>query len=521
MAPDNPDTVGVHLLFGRSNQANRHGVQPMSAFRVRRHDHIRLRPDASRVLLKPFLPGEEVFPDGRSRIESVLQRILDLPEVEVADTLATALGRFAGRHRDIERTLDRHLNLVTDRAEIGVGISRDRQLLIGAYFSHEYSVEAAALGNPSVVVSPDQTRLAPGEVRFVMSLRAIGEGHVSSIEFRTGVVRPDGSIHIDEPTTPIESGARVPGSYDRAFFQTKLRDLGAYTDSAAAILDDLNRHFTEAELEWAMRRHEADTETDPTSRDLAHLLHWLASSNYHVEFSAGSEMSQRVIFPAGPNESGGMEDVRLVRFVHDDGEVVYFGTYTAFDGHQILPQLIETSDFCRFRTATLSGESAQNKGMALFPRKLDGDFVALGRQDNVNNFLMRSDDVRIWRETDKLQEPKRPWELTQLGNCGSPLETEAGWLVITHGVGPFRQYSLGAVLLDLDDPCRVIGHLSEPLLEPLASEREGYVPNVVYSCGSMIVGDQLVLPYGYADVGASIATVEVAELLDCLVNPPV
>ena len=208
-----------------------------------------------------------------------------------------------------------------------------------------------------------------------------------------------------------------------------------------------------------------------------------------------------------------MEDARLVRFVHDDGKVVYYGTYTAFDGHQILPQLVETADFVSFRIATLSGECAQNKGIALFPRMLDGEFVALGRHDNVNNFLMRSPDVRVWRETERIQEPERPWEFIQLGNCGSPLETEAGWLVITHGVGPFRRYSLGALLLDLDDPGRVVGHLKEPLLAPRADERDGYVPNVVYSCGSMIVGDHLVLPYGFADVGASIATVELDELL--------
>ena len=208
-----------------------------------------------------------------------------------------------------------------------------------------------------------------------------------------------------------------------------------------------------------------------------------------------------------------MEDVRMVRFVHDDGRVVYYGTYTAFDGHQILPQLLETTDFESFRIATLSGAGAQNKGIALFPKMLDGEFVALGRHDNVNNFLMRSVDVRVWGETERIQEPKRPWELIQLGNCGSPLETEAGWLVITHGVGPFRRYSLGALLLDLDDPCRVIGHLKEPLLTPQADEREGYVPNVVYSCGSMVVGGHVVLPYGFADVGASIATIRLEQLL--------
>jgi predicted GH43/DUF377 family glycosyl hydrolase len=250
--------------------------------------------------------------------------------------------------------------------------------------------------------------------------------------------------------------------------------------------------------------------------DSAHRLHWLASSNYRTAFPDDSALSERVIFPAGPTESHGMEDVRLVRFVHDDGSVVYYGTYTAYDGHKILPQLLETADFVSFRIATLGGRCAQNKGIALFPRKVDGQYLALGRHDNVNNFLMTSDDIRVWHETEKIQEPERPWELMQLGNCGSPLETEAGWLVITHGVGPMRRYSLGALLLDRADPARVIGHLEDPLLVPVDEEREGYVPNVVYSCGSMIHGDHLVVPYGFADVGAGVATVPLADLLCCL-----
>ncbi|MDH3681846.1 MAG: glycosidase, partial [Acidimicrobiia bacterium] len=252
------------------------------------------------------------------------------------------------------------------------------------------------------------------------------------------------------------------------------------------------------------------------SLETSHLLHWLASSNYRIEFDLSSDISERVIFPGGPTESRGMEDVRLVRFVHDDGRVVYYGTYTAFDGHQILPQLLETVDFVKFRVVTLSGACAQNKGIALFPRKLNGHFMALGRHDNVNNFLMTSPNIRVWRETEKIQEPKRPWELMQLGNCGSPLETDAGWLVITHGVGPLRRYALGALLLDLHDPSQVIGHLKEPLLEPAPAEREGYVPNVVYSCGSMLHGDHLVLPYGFADTGAGVATVDLEDLLSRL-----
>jgi predicted GH43/DUF377 family glycosyl hydrolase len=235
-----------------------------------------------------------------------------------------------------------------------------------------------------------------------------------------------------------------------------------------------------------------------------------------VSFPSSIDISERVLFPSGPTESHGMEDARFVRFVGDDDVVTYFATYTAYDGHQILPQLLETSDFADFRVTTMSGRAAHNKGIAIFPRQIDGRFVALGRHDNVNNFIMTSSDVRVWNEAAVIQEPERPWELMQLGNCGSPLETGAGWLVITHGVGPMRRYTLGAVLLDLHDPTVVLGHLDEPLLSPEAEEREGYVPNVVYSCGSLIHGDHLVLPYGYADFGTRLATIPITELLDRL-----
>jgi predicted GH43/DUF377 family glycosyl hydrolase len=485
----------------------------VDALPVHRHDEVRLLPDAGRVLAKPFLPGSENLPDGGSRIDAIVRRVLAMPEAEVSTTLADAREAFAGRHGDLEQVLETHYGTVAEVVAIPDDASRSRRLLIGAYFTHEFSVEAAALGNPSIVAAPDQSGLAPGETRFVMSLRAIGEGHLSSIEFRSGVVAADRTIRVEAPVGPLETGARVGADYDKDFFETKLDDLGALDAVARSILDDLAPRFTRAELETAIVDRHDRSGGGALSVQTRHILHWLASSNYHVRFSAGSDLSQRVVFPAGPAESRGMEDLRLVRFVHDDGRTQYYGTYTAFDGHQILPQLVETADFRSFRIATLSGESAQNKGMALFPRKLDGHFVALGRHDNVNNFLMRSDDVRVWREAEKIQEPERSWELTQLGNCGSPLETEAGWLVITHGVGPFRQYSLGALLLDIADPARVIGHLDDPLLVPRGPEREGYVPNVVYSCGSMIVGGELVLPYGFADTGASIASVPIDDLL--------
>ena len=500
--------------------------QPMGAIPVSRHEIVRWVPDVRRVITKPFLPGEEIYPDGKSRIEVVVRRILAMAEDEVAATLRQTRRQFEGRHGNFDGVVLANMALVANRVELPRALSDARKLLIGAYFTHEYSVEAAGLGNPSMVPGPDQSALGADETRFVMSLRAIGEGHISSIEFRTGVIGAGPSITVDEPSRFVATGNRVDAIYDKGFFETKLNDLGALNAFARNVLAGLDSRFTLAELEKRLRSLlESPPLSDQGSLDssvsveTSRLLHWLASSNYRIEFDPASDISERVIFPGGPTESRGMEDVRLVRFVNDDGRVVYYGTYTAFDGQQILPQLLETADFVKFRIATLTGACAQNKGIALFPRRLNGQFVALGRHDNVNNFLMTSPDIRVWRETEKIQEPERPWELMQLGNCGSPLETEAGWLVITHGVGPFRRYTLGALLLDLDDPIKVIGHLKEPLLEAEPAEREGYVPNVVYSCGGMIQGDHLVLPYGFADSGAGVATIDLEDLLSRLTTP--
>jgi len=357
--------------------------------------------------------------------------------------------------------LDRSFGVVADHLDGELGrrsLSTEQRRLIGAYFTHEYAIEAAALCNPSIVAAPDQSGLPAGEARFLMSLRAIGDGHVSSIEFRSGVISADSTVRLDAPTGYAEAGTRTS--------------------------------------------HDGDT------------------SLYRVSFPSSLDISERVLFPSSPAESHGMEDARFVRFMDDDGAVTYFATYTAFDGHQVLPLLLETADFADFRVTTLAGRAARNKGMAIFPRRIEGRYVALGRFDNTNNFILTSDDVRIWQDATVVQEPKRPWELMQIGNCGSPIETDEGWLVITHGVGPMRRYNLGALLLDLDEPTRVIGHLEDPLLSPEADEREGYVPNVVYSCGSMVHGDHLVLPYGYADIGTGLATIALADLLGRLIDGP-
>jgi predicted GH43/DUF377 family glycosyl hydrolase len=492
----------------------------MDALRMRRCDSVRLTPDARRVIVKPFLPGEEIHPNGKSRLQIVLGRIMAMPEPEVVETLTAARKDFVGRHRNLDAVLERNAGIVTDRLgrawPTDAPVSLDRLRLIGAYFTHEYSIEAAALGNPSMVAAPDQSGVERGAVRFVMSLRAIGEGHRSSIEFRTGTVGADATVTLDPVSDHAVTGDRMPHGYDKGFFATKLADMAMLNDVEERVLTQLEDEFTMSELESAIEALEDEHIERSISSETTHVLHWLASSNYRTSFPSSIEISERVLFPSGPTESHGMEDARFVRFVDDDGAVTYYATYTAFDGHQILPQLIETNDFTHFRVATLSGRAAHNKGMAIFPRRINGVYMALGRHDNMNNFIMSSTDVRVWRESSVIQEPERPWELIQLGNCGSPLETDAGWLVITHGVGPFRRYTLGALLLDLDDPSRVIGHLKEPLLSPDDDERDGYVPNVVYSCGGMIHAGHLVLPYGFADVGASVATIPLDELLSRL-----
>ena len=445
------------------------------------------------MIAAPFLPRDEVYPDGTSRMSVVIARILALSDREVAETIRTAYARFVDRHRDLDGVLDRNFEIVAAQVEghqlDTARLSQDRRRLIGAYFTHEYSIEAAALGNPSIVAAPDQSGLAAGEQRFVMSLRAIGEGHRSSIEFRTGVVAADATVRLDQAAPYATTATRIPHEYDKSFFQTKLDDLSMWNDIEKRVFARLGERFTMSDLEAAIAALDADGVERSISGETTRVLHWLASSNYRTSFPTSIDVSERVLFPSGPTESHGMEDARFVRFVEDDGTATYFATYTAFDGRQILP------------------------------RRIGGNYVALGRHDNVNNYLMVSSDIRVWRESTIIQEPERPWELMQLGNCGSPLETEAGWLVITHGVGPFRTYALGALLLDLDDPCRVIGHLREPLLMPIDAERDGYVPNVVYSCGSMIHAGHLVLPYGYGDVGASVATVRLDDLLSRLTTP--
>ncbi|MCH8889459.1 MAG: glycoside hydrolase family 130 protein [Myxococcales bacterium] len=484
--------------------------------RVTRTQH-RLLPDPQRVILRPYLPGEEGPVEGRSRVELVLDRILALPEEEIPAVWERIRAAFSSRHRDFESVLADHFRLVSHRLERTERLSPERERLIGAYFTHEYSIEGASLCNPSLVPAQDQSELPGGALRFIMSLRAVGEGHLSSIEFRSGVIESDGKI-LFEPTSPfVSSGRREANpSYSKAVFALKLEDLGVWNEVSQSILDSLQERFSLEELSSAV----ASVQSPQISRAMSHetlaRIHWLATSNYEITFSADSPISERVIFPASPTESHGMEDARFVRFVEDDGSDRYYATYTAFDGQKILPQLIETADFVEFRVLTLNGARAHNKGMALFPRRIRGRFAMLSRHDNENIHFLTSDDIHLWNHGDPLQAPSNAWEFIQIGNCGSPIETEAGWLVLTHGVGPMRRYTIGAMLLDRDDPRRVIGRLAEPLLEPEWDERDGYVPNVVYTCGAIVHNGRLILPYGFSDTGTGIATTPLDELLSRL-----
>jgi predicted GH43/DUF377 family glycosyl hydrolase len=480
-----------------------------------------LRPDPRRVLAKPYLPGEEIVTKGRSRAALLMNRIVDIPEDEVAVAVDRVMAEFAHRHRSFEQLLERHYQLVAHQLTPGTPLSRERRMLIGAYFTHEYSVEAAALFNPSLVIAPDQRNVPPGARRFVMSLRAVGEGHISSIEFRSGTFDATGEVTLEPAGSLLVGGERTPpSSYDRQQFAAKLVELGTGNDIAWSLLSSLPQHFTPDDLEQAlsgMVEREGPTRA-AISFETVKMIRVLAASSYQTRFPPDSDLGERVIFPAGPHETRGMEDARFVRFVDDDGSVTYYATYTAYDGFEIVPQLIETADFVSFAITTLHGAAAQNKGMALFPRRIDGKYVMLSRKDRENLHLTTSDDVRFWNDSVELHQPTRPWELVQIGNCGSPLETEAGWLVITHGVGPMRTYAIGALLLDLHDPRRVIAHLDEPLLTADETERDGYVPNVLYTCGGLIHGEVLVLPYAFADQGINIALVSVPELLAKLVR---
>ncbi len=469
-----------------------------------------LEPDQSRVLLRPFSPG------GPERVGRIISRIMSLPECHVGDLLEEVSAEFSQRHQQIHKVFLERFGQVRDQLPTDEKLSEQRKLLIGSYFLAEYSLESAALFNPSIVPHPDQTDLPPGALRFILSLRATGEGHISSIIFRAGIIYPDHRIEICAPTGFLTEPRQIPNPvYEKALFARKLSELGLTSEFARRVMNRLGESFALEELRATLQAEQFRLPDGMAQEDqtAAQGIWMLARSNYEVQFHPEQQLSERVLFPATPSQRNGIEDARFVCFRNEDGTHVYYATFTAYDGRVVVPELVETSYFLRFRFISLNGPAAENKGMALFPRKINGLYAMLSRQDNENIYLMFSDNVHFWNERQVLLKPAFSWELIQLGNCGSPIETDAGWLVLSHGVGPMRKYCIGAFLLDRDDPGKVIGRLREPLLKPNENEREGYVPNVVYTCGALLHQGELIIPYGLADHATGFAIVPLAEVL--------
>ncbi|MBI2061444.1 MAG: glycoside hydrolase family 130 protein [Nitrospirae bacterium] len=475
-----------------------------------RRTEIRLAPDQNRVVLRPlgFASDEEYV--------RIIRRAQALPEQDVQRVLDRVLQEFSSRHRWLIKRLLARFHHLEHFLPPGGDISEARKLLIGSYFMFEYSAESAALFNPSILHHPDQSGLPKGSLRFLLSLRSTGEGHVSSISFRSGVIDAHNGISVDPASRFLTEPELIENpAYHKVLFGRKIAEMGLAGEWAERVMGRLGDFFTLKELKHGLK--EVLQETAPGQKigddNTAKGLWLLAQSNYDIRFPPDQELSERIIFPVTPIQSNGIEDVRLTAHRAEGGNTVYYATYTAYDGRNVLPQLFETEDFLHFKFATLNGPGVQNKGMALFPRKIKGLFAMLSRQDGENVFLMYSDNVHFWNESQLILSPAHPWEFVKMGNCGSPIETEAGWLVLSHGVGPMRKYCLGAFLLDRNDPSKVIGRLRKPLMSPEGTEREGYVPNVLYTCGALVRGDQLILPYGMSDRVTGFAIIPMDEIM--------
>jgi len=475
-------------------------------------------PDPSRVIARFHYTTNE-------RSKDIIQSVLSMSDSEVNIALSQVLRGYSRRHRNISVIFETHLNKLDNLfKEMKIKQSefnQSQKALIGSYFTREYSIESAAFFNPSIVEDPDQTELGPDEKRVIFSFRATGEGHISSIVFRSGIIDKNSNLIIEPVGKMLAEAERIKRHiYNKKSFIRKLDEMSDFDNKISPIfvLEKLGDSFTYGELKRAVEEIKNTYQLSPNRNLIINQMMWLAKSHYELEFSLDSAISERVIFPTSETERNGIEDARFVKFTDDNGEATYFATYTAYDGITILPRLLETKDFYNFKGLPIHGEIARNKGMALFPRKIKGKYAMLCRTDGVNNYIAYSDNINIWREAKPIQKPKFHWELVQIGNCGSPIETEEGWLVITHGVGPMREYVLGASLYELDNPEKEIGRLKTPLLAPNAEEREGYVPNVVYSCGSIIHNGNLIVPYGMSDYASTYASINLDELLNELKN---
>jgi predicted GH43/DUF377 family glycosyl hydrolase len=479
---------------------------------LRHHQH-EIKRDSSKVICRLYVHGGDP-----ARIKAVIQRILQMDAQTTKKMLEDVLSDFSGRHKDLPRILRDHFQeIVAYISSEDYAFTPVQKMLIGAYFTMEYAIESAALFNPSIVPHPDQSNIPEGSLRFIMSLRAVGEGHISSLVFRSGIIDEQGEMDFD----PVGTYANRPKlenlAYEKSVFSKKLEELEVRDDVIDHILGNLTEKFSYEELKKEISNL-SETPKFTSQRQLRGFnhMHRLANSNYRLKFESNSNISERVIFPISEVEKGGIEDARFVPFENEDGERIYYATYTAYDGSSVMPQLIETHDFRHFTIRTLNGDAVQNKDLALFPRKVDGQYVMLGRQDGINNHIMFSEDILCWEESEIIQKPSEPWEFVQLGNCGSPIETERGWLMLYHGVGPIRAYSIGAALLDLEDPSKIIARLKQPLLMPDKDQQIGYVPNVVYTCGIIKHQGWLVIPYAMSDIQPAFASVKLDELLDAM-----
>lgn len=480
---------------------------------VKRID-LRLNPDEKKVIPRFFNTGAE-------RSQTLINRVILLPDNEVNELIWQVIREFADRYSDIQSVFEKHFEAVQHLlpAEARHTLSHEKKLLIGSYFTMEYSLEHAALFNPSIVEAPDQSGTEAGEKQVIISFRATGEGHISSLVFKRAKLDSKGGIHFEPSGNFMSLGRFTQQTRNQ---KSIFSELLAQTILPAAIqkeiLDQLQDTFTYREIESVLKPAMHYIEAGTTRNKLRYDILSMVNTSYEVHFQPGTLLSERVIFPVTFTEKNGIEDARFTKFINEDGTSVYMATYTAYDGTFILPHLIETYDFLHFKMSPLHGRAAVNKNLAVFPRKINGQYAMISRIDGVNNYIMFSDDLYLWETATILQQPAFPWEFVQIGNAGSPIETEAGWLVITHGVGPMRKYCLGACLLDLKDPGRELGRLKKPLLMPEEEERYGYVPNVVYSCGTMIHGDQLFIPYAVSDYATSFATVPLQELLDAIME---
>ncbi|QEN08499.1 glycosidase [Oceanispirochaeta crateris] len=463
-----------------------------------------LYPDPKRVIARFYLPG------GEDRGRYIIQKIMSLSEEKVQELLQRILGNYANRHRNITNIFENHFNNVSrllaaieDDPET---ITQERKRLIGAYFTHEYSIESAAFFNPSIIEDPDQSHLEEGQKRLIVSFRATGEGHISSIVFRSVIIDQQNKLSFQRTNDLVEQPETIRLTFfNKQRYISKLDELNIHKDIVDLIMKGLGDEFTYKELNDSIHNCVKDMNLSLSKKNVIKSMIWLADAHYDTKFSMDTALTERVIFPASESEKNGIEDARFVKFTDDDGKSTYYATYTAYNGFATMSKLLETKDFYQFTTRPLHGKSANSKGMALFPRKIRGQYAMISRIDGFCNYVMYSDSLTTWQDEIKIEEPQSPWEFVQIGNCGSPIETEYGWLLLTHGVGAMREYCLGISLLDLDHPEKVICQLEDPILIPNQTEREGYVPNVVYSCGSIIHNNDIIIPYGLSDSASSFA----------------